>query len=261
MEQNSCIYTGRVQHRRVTPVAHVFDYPVYLLYLDLDELPHTLDTLPGCGASRAAALRFQRNDYLGDPQHPLQQSVRELCEAETGTAPAGPIRVLTQPRHLGFGFNPVSFYYGFDAGGGPPTDIIAEVHNTPWGETHRYVMKPEPASDGSRALRCRFEKDFHVSPFMPINISYDWRFNNPGERLLVHNETRLDAERCFSVTLDLKRRPLTAAALWKTAARHPLGGAGTLLRIYWQALRLWLKRTPLHAHPRKRPAGRVGDPH
>ncbi|NIP23504.1 DUF1365 family protein, partial [candidate division KSB1 bacterium] len=140
---NSCLYEGRVCHRRFEPRPHTFSYPVFYAYLDLDELDRVFSGRWFWSTARPAPVRFRRKDYLGDSAVSLQAAVRERISSETGKAPTGPIRVLSHLRHFGFSFNPVSFYYCFD-----PTDsfvetIVAEITNTPWNEQHAYVLPRE----------------------------------------------------------------------------------------------------------------------
>ena len=124
-----------------------------------------------------------------------------------GSAPAstadGPVRLLTHPRHFGYGFNPVNFYYCFDATDqAPRVAIVAEINNTPWGERHCYVL-PQSANRGTPdRLQFEFDKDFHVSPFMPMDMEYDWRFTRPDDALAVHMENRRDGRKVFDATLD-----------------------------------------------------------
>ena len=137
----------------------------------------------------------------------------------------------------------MSFYYCFDASGERVETILAEINNTPWNERHAYVLRRQDR------LRFRFPKSFHVSPFMPMALDYDWRFSTPGARLAVHMENRQAGRKLFDATLALERREIGAASLAGALARFPLMGAQVLGAIYWQALRLWARRTPFYAHP------------
>ena len=174
---NSRLYTGRVTHRRLSAVRNEFRDTLFMAYLDLDELPGLFDPYWLWSARRPALAWFRRADYLGDPARPLADCVRERIRTELGQAPAGPIRVLTHLRYFGHNFNPVTFYYCHEAPDGPVRVIVAEITNTPWNERHSYVLAVDEATAARNGpYRFEFEKHFHVSPFMPMEQHYRWRF-------------------------------------------------------------------------------------
>jgi DUF1365 family protein len=248
----SCLYVGRVRHRRLAPIENRFSYTVAQLYLDLGELDTVFRGRWLWSTRRPAWARFRRADYLGDPRQPLDRAVRDLVESQTGHRPAGPIRLLTHPRYLGFAMNPVSFYYAFDAAGSALEAIVAEVRNTPWGERHPYVLDARAAERCGALRRFRFRKAFHVSPFMSMDVDYDWRFGAPGPELLVHMQNRSAGHFFFDATLQLERRAISTSSLALALARHPLMTWKVWSAIYLQALRLWWKRCPSFAHPGSR---------
>jgi DUF1365 family protein len=246
----SAIYEGVVTHRRRTPVEHAFRFRLFMLYVDLDELPQVLDGVPSLLA------RFRRADYLGDPAIPLETAVRDLVQERLGVRPAGPVRMLAHLRYLGHCFNPVVFYWCFAPDGARVEAVVAEVTNTPWGERHAYVVEGEGNAD--QVFERRHEKAMHVSPFMSMEMTYRWRVETPGERLAVTIENR-DAEGglVFDAHLALRRRSLTRRNLTRALARHPAMTLRVLGGIYGQALRLRLKGAPWHAKPAAAPP--VGD--
>ncbi len=245
---DSCIYEGRVRHTRRTPAEHSFDYRLFLMYLDLDELPRLFEKRWFWSASRPALARFRRSDHIGDPSEPLAQSVRDLVETETGRRPQGPIRLLTNLSYFGYCFNPVSFYYCFDRTGENVEVIVAEVNNTPWGETDTYVLDCDTSQ---RSWRFAPEKKMHVSPFMPMDIDYRWALSTPGEKLSVYMANSKDDQKIFDATMALERRPIGARSLASVLLRFPLMTLKVILGIHWEALRLWAKRVPFHEHPAK----------
>ena len=247
MSVESCLYVGRVRHRRFRPVAHAFEFPLFMVYLDLAELDEVFRGRWLWSARRTALARFRREDHLGDPRVPLADAVRALVAERTGRRPEGAIRLLTHLRYAGFGFNPVSFYYCHDAAGRLEA-IVADVSNTPWNERHRYVL----AADRSGARRQRFatSKDFHVSPFMGMDLDYGWTFHAPGERLAVRIENReRDGRVLFDAVLALRRREISGASLGFALVRFPLLTLQVIAAIYWQAFRLHRKGAPTFAHP------------
>jgi len=259
---HSAIYTGQLRHRRFAPRAHVFSYRLFMMYVDLSELDEVFRRRWLWSTKRPALAWLRRKDYLGDASISLDQAVRDHVESETGVRPDGPIRMLGHLRYFGIGFNPVTFYYCFDAKGTQVETIVAEITNTPWKERHAYVLSRGnafPFQDldvseeraGTVRLRFRFKKEFHVSPFLAMNFDYDWRFSKPGERLTVHMQNMQGDAKLFDATLNLDRREITGASLARTLLFFPLMTAKVIRGIYWQALVLWLKRIPIHTHPNK----------
>jgi DUF1365 family protein len=187
------MYAGTIRHRRFAVRSHEFRHRIAFAYLDLDALP----------------------ERFGVPE------------------PIASVKLLTMPRSLGVGFNPVSFYYCFDDGG-ELTHLVAEVTNTPWGERHAYVL---PRGKGSP------RKAFHVSPFMGMDHEYDVRATAPGETLSVHIASHRAGELAFDATLSLRRRPYSRYRLLGASIR-------TLFLIYAHAIALKLKGAPYFPHPR-----------
>jgi uncharacterized protein len=278
----SCIYEGVVRHRRFAPIRHEFRYRIFMMYLDLAELPDLFRGRWFWSADRPALARFRRSDYLGDPSVPLDQAVRDLVESRLGRRPAGPIRMLTNLRYYGHCFNPVTFYYCFATNRPHPSDaialpldtIVSEITNTPWRERHAYVHDCL-ASSAPTHHRFDLPKRFHVSPFIPMDIRYDWSFGVPGHELFVHmnnfpiaaaqhpepgpdseprpsvdrSRARPRVPRLFDATLTLHRREITTASLARMLCLYPAHTVGVLSAIYWQAFKLRVKGAPFHAHP------------
>ena len=251
MPMQSCIYEGRVRHTRTKPAVHSFKYRLFRMYLDLDELPTLFDKRWFWSTRRAALARFRRSHHVGADDQPLADTVRDLVAEETGVRPDGPIRLLTNLAYFGYCFNPVSFYYCFDAAGETVEYIVAEVNNTPWGERDCYVMRCTAENKRGRAWRHNPKKKMHVSPFMPMEIEYDWALGQPAERLNVYMANTRDGERFFEAAMLLERKEVSGWSLASVLLRFPFQTAKIILAIHWEALRLWLKRCPVYTHPKK----------
>lgn len=263
----SAVYEGWIRHRRFEPVEHEFRYRLFLMYLDLDELPRVLDRYPLWSARRPAPARFRRADFMGDPERPLAECARDAVKAQTGSRPAGPVRMLANLRTLGHTFNPVCFYYCFDDGERVEA-VVADVNNIPWGERHPYVL----ARNGRQGnvLAQELDKALHVSPLMAMDQTYAFRASEPGERLSVQIESRprhvrglYDTQRDtdsprkhFDATLSMRRRELSGPLLTRMLLRYPAMPLQIVAKIYAQTLRLKLKGVPYFPHPGgKRPRG------
>lgn len=243
----SSVYSGLVTHVRRTPVEHSFRYRHVLFSLDLDELPRAFEGRWLWSHESVNVVSFRRSDYYGDARVPLDVAVRARVRDVLGRAPAGPISLLTQPRFLGYVFNPVSFYYCYAADGTTLEAILAEITNTPWGERHDYVLDARQARAGT--VSARFAKAFHVSPFLDMNYEYDWRFGALDEHLSVHMANWAHGAADFEVRLELERRPFDAPSLARALMQCPGLSLRAAAAIYWQALRLKWKGAPFHAHP------------
>ena len=251
MTTASCIYEGQVRHRRFSPKPHNFAYRLFMIYLDLGELDTVFEGSLFWSTRRLALAQFRQEDHWGEQSIPLSQSISQLIESHTGCPQTGPIRLLTHLRYFGYCFNPVSFYFCFDDSDSYLQTVVAEVNNTPWGDRHCYVLD-EVLNEGDRDKKhYRFEKDFHVSPFMDMNVEYDWYFTRPGTSLGIHMENRESEEKFFDATLTLQRREIDTRSLHSVLLRYPFMTGKIIAAVYWNAMRLWLKGCPFYTHPGK----------
>jgi DUF1365 family protein len=249
----SFIYEGCVEHRRHEPIDHSFRFNLFWMYLDLAELPRLFERRWFWSCGRINLASFLRADYLGDPGLPIDTAVRDRVESDTGERPAGPIRMLTHLRYGGHIFNPVTFYYCFDAEDRRVETVVTDITNTPWGERHSYVLtRREAVADGDM-LRFRFPKRFHVSPFNPLEQEYDWAFSAPQKSLRVEMNNLGRDGKVFDARMGLRRVPITTGSLARVLLVYPLLTVRIIATIYWQALRLKWRGAPAYPHPTSAP--------
>lgn len=239
----SCLYECEVVHQRLHPKRHGFRYRLFFLDLDLEELPELSRRLRLFGAGRRALFEFRDNDHLdlGQPGG-LRANLAAWMEAQgCPLEPGDQIRLVTLPRVLGYIFNPVCFYFirGAD---GEPRRAVVEVCNT-FRELKPYLI-PEPASPGR--FRRVVPKHFYVSPFTSLTAEFDFRLQVPGDAIEIHIDDREDGRPILVSWIRGKKRALTDARLLWCAFRYPFATVLVILRIHWQALRLWMKRLPFH---------------
>lgn len=294
----SAIYEGSVRHRRNLPKLHQFDFRFFMLLLDLDELDVIFRRRWFWSTRKWALCRLVESDhlkaYINDPEDGTgsssskapstglkQRALAVLTDHGIDAATIGPVRLLTQLSYLGFTMNPVSFFYCYDLAGEKVKAIIAEVNNTPWGEQHLYVIPSTALQPDSTVRSTDIKKDFHVSPFLSLDMNYRMAFSVPGKNLAVkienhlfedesgpsdsgslpgREQTQSDGKRknkIIDVTMSLKRRRWSATALNWLLIKYPFISFQVVAGIYWQALLLYLKKIPFVPHPNR---GKDADP-
>lgn len=239
--QASGLYAGVVTHARLKPRRHRLRYRIFMLLLDLDELPALSRRLRLFGHDRAALTSFHQRDH-GDGAGDVRGWV-EAQLAEAGLPGGGPIRVLCMPRVLGGVFNPLSVWFCHRADEALSA-ILYEVNNT-FGQRHSYLI---PAAEAA-VVRQTCGKAFYVSPFMDMELAYGFRIAPPGEAVSIAVEVR-DAEGLVLATRFAGRRAeLTDAAILRAWASHPLMTLGVMAAIHWEALKIWRKGIGLRRRP------------
>lgn len=244
MKLTPSLLRGKVNHQRFQPRPHQFHYPLAMVLFDLDQLESTIAMSKWWSLERFNLISFYRRDYLGRDNSDLKSRVADVIYEQTGQTFNGKVFLLTHPRYLGLIFNPVSFYFCINKTG-ELEYVLADINNTPWNQRHCYVLKAE--SDGS--VRARFDKQFHISPFMPMDIGYDWQFQVTAKQLQVSMQLYREKHLQFVADMFMQAEPLSAANMNHLPWQFPLQTLRVLMRIYWQALRLWLKRIPFFGHP------------
>ena len=262
---NSCIFEGKVLHARKKPVEHSFWFNTCFFYLDLDELDDVFSGHPFYSTQSWSVARFLFRDHMAHAptisnRHEFRNEILNVLATENITEPIGKIGLLTQLRYFGFVMNPVNFYYCFSESDQRVVAIIAEVNNTPWGEQHLYVLPQTHQADGDQLEATNVDKCFHVSPFLPVDMTYDFHFTSRSNDLETDGGTDglginianfQDGERMVNVSMKLKRAEITFQSLSALLVRYPLYSWKVFAAIYWQALRLYWKKVPFFPHPKK----------
>ncbi len=237
---------GQVVHRRLQPVRHVFRYPVFFLLLPLSQLETASSGM--FSINRRNLFSFWFADHgAHDGSHPLPW-IRALLARE-GVIATGEVWLQCFPRILGYVFNPVSFWYCHNTQG-ELVAVLAEVNNT-FGERHNYLLAHPDGRPITAQDRLSARKIFHVSPFMPVRGSYRFAFRHAPEA--GEHVARVDfldeAADQLHTAISGRSQPLTQSALWRAFFAYPWMTLGVMIRIHWQALRLWAKRLPFFRKP------------
>jgi DUF1365 family protein len=264
---HSRIYRGQIRHRRFTPKSHSFSYELYMLALDVDEM-HAKQTPRGIfGFSWFNLLRFNEKDYLKGEPECLKQRIKNKVARLSGFEDISRITMLVQVRCLGFYFSPANFYFCYDATE-TCTQALVEVSNTPWNERHYYLVPLGNSDHNNQDPPSHItDKNFHVSPFMDLNMRYKWLIKPPtmsSSKLLVHIENHLKGtndddskikpdEKIFDVTMNLIKAPFTKTSLWQLWINIPVMTLKIVLGIYFQAMKLFLKRIPFIGYQKSKP--------
>lgn len=232
------LYRGHVRHARNAP-RHAFTYGTYMHLFDLDEVARINGTFRLLGYNRPRPVSLYDSDHLDG--RPLRDGVEHAVLSRGFKWPGGRVLLLTHGRVAGFVFNPVSFFYCFDAAGQLDL-VVAEVNNT-YGERHVYVL---PRHECGARLH---KKEFHVSPFFGLEGTYRFDVAAPGESIEVGIDLTVQSQPRFRARLSLERKRLTDGSLLAMLARYPLVTVQVLAAIHWEAVRLWWKGVPFRHKP------------
>lgn len=256
MRPPASLYVGWLRHRRFSPVAHDFRYPVFMVLLDIDRIPEAMQASRFTSYNRWNWASYHEADHFGDPGLSLRARLAIDAGRQGITLPAGRIELLTHLRYAGYCFNPVSFFYCHDEDG-RLVHILAEVNNT-FGGSHNYWLTPADlsavAGPATGAFRAASNKALYVSPFLERDMVYGFAFNRPGAQLTAHIDVRRHrrGRKVLDATLMVSQRPWTAAEIGRTLRRYPWMTARVMTAIHWEALKLWWKGVAVV--PRPRPA-------
>jgi DUF1365 family protein len=248
---DSALYICWVMHRRPGPPRYRFSYRSFYLLLDLDRLDSACASTPLLSHNRFNLLSFYDADHGFHDGVSLRVWVESLLRERGAELAGGRIRLLTIPRVLGYGFNPISVFY-CERARGELVAIVAEVHNT-FGEHHCYVLDNGGDRMDWQAPRTK-SKRFHVSPFLERRGVYQFRIGRPAERLgigirLFDGEDEKAPLR-IATALTGRCAEINSRNVLKVCLHMPLLPMKVMAAIYWQAFKLWLRRTPWFSKPR-----------
>lgn len=266
---------AHIRHRRYAPRKHSFSYNMGYLLVDVDRLDSVCQRSPLWRYNGFNCVSLYDHDLLqtevtepaGASVPPVRAALATALRQQLGHTLTArqPVYVLTLPRYFGFAFNPVSFYWVYAEDGRTLQFIAAHITNTPWHERHLYCLACSAGTTyntphSAPTHRFMFAKRFHVSPFMPMALDYDWRFRFAADardgQSVIHMQLREGGRQMFDATMSFRPTPMSAWQQHLYPLRYPLQSLKVVLAIYWQALRLWLKRIPFFTHPGKiMPAG------
>lgn len=239
----SAIYTGTIVHHRLSPKVHRFCYKIQMLYIDLDELGSLFQKIPLWRDNGKKSLAyFKRTDYHAPHSQDLKSVIQDKIYNHTKTRHSGPIRMLANINMFGYCFNPVVFYYCFNEQDTALEYVVAEVNNTPWGEKYSYIIDFSDKENFSQT------KKFHVSPFLDMNLDYDFKFNAPNDKLNVHMLVSGSKE-MLKAYLSMQKKPINKRNMIYFLLTHGLMNYKFIVGIYWQAFKLLIKGIRYYPHP------------
>ena len=244
----SCIYKGQVKHQRFKPRMHEFTYSLFMMYVDLNELPNIFKPNWLWSVNVPGVASFHRKDHYGDPSVTLSDSIRNLVSEKTGHRPKGPIRLLTHFRYFGYVFNPLSLYFCYDEFDSTVEYVVAEVMNTPWKEQYCYVLSND--QNDTKCLSISHPKEFHVSPFMDLNMEYRWNIQFPNKSLNVQIENWQGDKKIFCAAIDLQKTEISSTNLKNVLLQFPIMTLKVISAIHFEALKLWIKGNVYVPHPK-----------
>lgn len=256
---------AHIRHRRYTPKVHAFEYQMGYVLANIDHLAQACQHSPFWSYNRFNLISLYDKDLLITDGLSIRETLSEAIseQLKETISSTQQIYVLTLPRYLGVAFNPVSFYWVYDEDNTTLRFIATHITNTPWHERFLYCFSccqsetnsshPDQIKTEEPVYRFLLDKQFHVSPFMPMKLKYDWRFKldqskNPSHSA-IHMQLKQHGELIFDATMKFTLQPLP---VWKQnlfPLIYPLQSLKIVWAIYWQALRLLLKRIPFFSHP------------
>ena len=239
------IFKGTISHSRKKDAQHSFTYSTTMLFLDLDDIKNAFNQNIFWSYEKFNLASFHRKDFFGDSKQSLKTEIIKLLAKKLKVEIKGKIFLLTTLRYFGYCFNPVSFYYCYNKNK-ELVAIVSHITNTPWEERHAYVHDCRKIKHGTKVFE--FKKDFHVSPFLPMDLKYNWKFVEPRDFLFISMECFKNQEKYFNATLKMTKKAWSPYALNRILFLSFPMGIKSIISIYWNALILYLKKVRFYPH-------------
>ena len=240
---------GHVIHFRKQPKQHRFKYNMCWCLFNLDQLEHWLQYSRLWQYNKFGVFSLYAKDYISAENKPIKEKICHYLSAQTGQDFDGQIFLFTHPRFLGYGFNSVNFYFCYQ--NNRLEYIVSEINNTPWGEKHLYFHDCSTAKLEKGTYSFNFAKQFHISPFLEMDMKYQWDFTVSPEKIVVKMQVDKNNVNVINVYLDTKITPVMENNVNSFLLKRPFQPWKMSIGIYWQAFKLWLKKIPLYGHPEK----------
>ena len=207
---------GNITHRRFIDKPHEFKYNVFMMHLDLDRIKNTFDNYWLWSYEKFNIACFKQSNYLKNKKGPLIDNVKQLVKEKIGEN-IDRVFLLTNLACFGYCFNPISVYFCFCQN--KMKAFIIEVTNTPWGESHQYVLAPSYIKDD--LYFAKFKKKLHVSPFLMMEYEYHMRCKYQENKIILHIKNIYGMECHFDATLNLTLKPINHYNLAKSLLKFP----------------------------------------
>lgn len=240
------IIEGHVFHARSETAKNSFSYPIFNIYFSSREQDGLSQLLK---SKFKRLLQFRSQDYLLGEKAPLHDQIKRFVSENFSfheQTNYDNIYLQTIPRMFGYAFNPVSFWYFYQQN--RLTAVMCEVNNT-FGERHYYWL--HQSNENLLNTWLRAEKQFHVSPFFDISGNYLFKFVQKDSQVEAHIKyVTLSGELRLMTWIKGEVKNLADVSFFKLFFRYGWMTPLVVLRIHYQAIKLFFKRVQFFSKPK-----------